>query len=44
MNFVAWFGDWSDRLVTENASFTPTLAASARCGSGLRRNSAAAQM
>ncbi|WP_143662959.1 hypothetical protein [Streptomyces bobili] len=32
MNFVAWFGDWSDRLVTENASFAPTLAASARCG------------
>ncbi|MFD5271845.1 hypothetical protein [Streptomyces sp. NPDC058335] len=32
MNFVAWFGDWSTRLVTDDDLFSPALTASARCG------------
>ncbi|MFF1440162.1 hypothetical protein [Streptomyces sp. NPDC058295] len=31
MNFVAWFGDWSSRLVSGNGHERPSLTASARC-------------
>ncbi|WP_327312871.1 hypothetical protein [Streptomyces sp. NBC_01235] len=31
MTFVAWFGDWSNRLVAGNHTSRPSLSASARC-------------
>ncbi|GKQ39341.1 hypothetical protein [Streptomyces sp. A012304] len=31
MDFVAWFGDWSNRLVAGNTTDRPALTASARC-------------
>ncbi|WP_062646218.1 hypothetical protein [Streptomyces maremycinicus] len=31
MNFVAWFGDWSNRLVSDNGSDRPSPTAGARC-------------
>lgn len=31
MGFVAWFGDWSNRLVSGNGSDRPSPTASARC-------------
>ncbi|MET8163401.1 hypothetical protein ABZT34_03960 [Streptomyces sp. NPDC005329] len=31
MNFVAWFGDWSNRLVSGNDADRPSPSASARC-------------
>ncbi|MEU9666225.1 hypothetical protein AB0E25_11630 [Streptomyces bobili] len=32
MHFIAWFGDWSIRLLTDDDLYSPELTASARCG------------